>query len=131
MLASRKIYIGIDPQSVTVADLSDVAAATQSPATVLTADGRTLAPFSHPRVIIGDFASALSVLQQAYAASGIKRSLAAPEIFIHWRGNAAGGVAGIEARALQELAQALGARKATVITQEGALDASDLEKLKH
>lgn len=84
----------------------------------LPAEGRSVvkeATFSHPRMVIGDFAAAEQALQAGLKEIWPSRLLQArPKIIMHPREIIEGGVTMIEERVLQELGLGAGARQVKV-----------------
>ena len=76
---------------------------------------QTINPFDHPRILIADYAAAERLMQYVVKTLAGQRWLASsPVIVLHPDVELAGGLADIENRALQELAEAAGARRVTV-----------------
>lgn len=76
---------------------------------------RVLMPFEHPRVLIEDFAGAEKLVQHAIRKLYGKGPLSpAPIVVVHPDFELDGGLTQIEARALLEMAEGAGARKAYV-----------------
>lgn len=81
-----------------------------------------VAPFdTHPRVLVDDFDSASAVFK--YAVKQVAgRSFIAPTAIVHVTKNLAGGLAAIEKRALQELAQSAGLRGIRILDDPAVAD---------
>ena len=89
---------------------------------------RTVRPFDHPRIVVDDYVAAERVLQHVIRRlSGSRWLAASPVVLIHPDVELAGGLTPIEVRALRELAEGAGARKAGVhygrsLTDQEVLD---------
>jgi rod shape-determining protein MreB len=81
-----------------------------------------IAPFdAHPRVLVDDFDSASAVFK--YAVKQVAgRAFIAPTAVVHVTKNLAGGLAAIEKRALQELAQSAGLRGIKILDDPAVAD---------
>jgi rod shape-determining protein MreB and related proteins len=74
------------------------------------ASSRLINPFDHPRVVIGDFTIAQLILQHAFrVVSGSTPFRPSPIAVLHPVEKLAGGLTGIEMRALRELGEGAGA----------------------
>lgn len=72
-------------------------------------------PFSHPRMLVGDFAAAEACLKSAISeALGNNIFLARPWVLIHPKEKIEGGLSPVEERVFLELAQSAGAAKVMV-----------------
>jgi rod shape-determining protein MreB len=70
---------------------------------------RSVRPFEHPRVVIADYAAAEQLLRYALRRMAGRLGGAKPTLVIHPEIELAGGLSGIETRALVELGAAAGA----------------------
>lgn len=86
-------------------------------------------PFSTPRLLVGQFMAAERCLKKAFKQMFAGKWLAvSPIVVIQPMEKIEGGLAEVEARAIQELVLAAGARKVTVYTGH---ELSDAEVLNH
>ena len=76
---------------------------------------RIVNPFDHPRIVIDDFSAAEKVLGYAVRElTGTRYFMPSPVMVIHPDVELEGGISAVESRALLELAESCGARKARV-----------------
>jgi hypothetical protein len=71
-------------------------------------------PFTTQRLLVGEFAEAEACLREALRKLNLSPYLAAPTVVIHPLEKVEGGLSGIEHRALLELADCAGAKRAVV-----------------
>jgi rod shape-determining protein MreB and related proteins len=76
---------------------------------------RIVNPFSHPRVIVDDYAVAEKLLQHAFKMVSPRTLIrASPIAVMHWLDELEGGLTPIERRVLHELGEGAGARRVYV-----------------
>lgn len=87
-------------------------------------------PFKHPRLAVSDFDAGAALVQHALLKVRRKMSAFLPIVIMHWADKLEGGLHPIEARALEEMAQAAGATQVIISGESRAYGDDDLKALK-